>query len=71
MCLSRCWLQGSEQENFGVLERRSLMGGGHEWEVVAHGGSTVTVFTLSFNVACVGQPFYKKLRLHKMLSIGN
>ena len=24
-----------------------------------------------FNVACVGQPFYEKLRLHKMLSIGN
>ena len=45
------------------------MEGGHEEEVVAHGGSTV--FTLSFNTACVGKPFYGKLRLHKMLSIGN
>ena len=48
---------------------KKIMGGGHEWEVVAHGGSTV--FTLSFNAACVGQPFYGKLRLHNMLSIGN
>ena len=46
------------------------MEGGHEEEVVAHGGSTV--FTkVSFNTACVGQSFYGKLRLHKMLSIGN
>ena len=37
--------------------------------MVAHGGSTV--FTLSLNTACVGQPFYGKLRLHNMLSIGN
>ena len=34
--------------------------------MVVHGGSTV--FTLSFNVACVGEPYYKKLRLPKMLS---
>ena len=37
--------------------------------MVAHGG--LTVFTLSFNAACVGQPHYRKLRLHKMLSFGN
>ena len=24
-----------------------------------------------FNTACVGQPYYGKLRLHNMLSIGN
>ena len=32
--------------------------------MVAHGGSTV--FTLSFNAACVGQPYYRKLRRHKI-----
>ena len=36
------------------------MGGGHEGEVVTHGGSTV--FTLSFNTDCVGQPFLWKIK---------
>ena len=31
-------------EKFGVLDWRSLMGGGHLQEVVAHGGSTVVHF---------------------------
>ena len=37
----RFQLQGFDWEHFGVLDWRSVMGGGRLREVVAHGGSTV------------------------------
>ena len=37
----RFQLQGFDWEHFGVLDCRSVMGGGRLREVVAHGGSTV------------------------------
>ena len=40
----RFQLKGIDWEQNGVLNRWSLMGGGHLREVVTHGGSTVFIF---------------------------